>query len=68
MGPKKIPFMQQPLEEVTRPPWVWIAMKVNIPNFGRLSGLEDMGGGENSIQIINFGSVSDKSFKEWRQK
>ena len=26
------------------------------------------GGGENSIQFINFGRVGDKSFEEWRQK
>ena len=26
------------------------------------------GGGDNSIQFINFGRVGDKSFKEWRQK
>ena len=26
------------------------------------------GGGDNSIQFINFGRVGDKSFKGWRQK
>ena len=26
------------------------------------------GGGDNSIQFINFGRVGDKSFEEWRQK
>ena len=41
---------------------------VHIPNFGGLSGSEDRGGGNNSIQFINFGRVGDKSFKEWRQK
>ena len=41
---------------------------VHVPNFGRLSGSEDRGGGDNSIQFINFGRVGDKSFKEWRQK
>ena len=35
---------------------------------GRLSGSEDTGGGDNSIQFINFGRVGDNSFKEWRQK
>ena len=40
---------------------------VHVPNFGGLSGLEDRGGGDNSIQFINFGRVGDKSFKEWRQ-
>ena len=32
------------------------------------SGSEDRGGGDNSIQFINFGRVGDKSFKEWQQK
>ena len=41
---------------------------VHVPHFGRLSGSEDRGGGDNSIQFINFGRVGDKSFKEWRQK
>ena len=41
---------------------------VHVPNFGGLSGLEGRGGGDNSIQFINFGRVSDKSFKEWQQK
>ena len=36
---------------------------VHIPNFGGLSGSEDRGGGDNSIQFINFGRVGDKSFK-----
>ena len=40
---------------------------VHVPNFGGLSGSEDRGGGDNSIQFINFGTVGDKSFKEWRQ-
>ena len=31
-------------------------------------GLEDRGGGDNSIQFINIGRVGDKRFKEWRQK
>ena len=33
--------------------------------FWGLSGSEDKGGGDNSIQFINFGRVGDKSFKEW---
>ena len=41
---------------------------VHVPNFGGLSGSEDRDEGDNSIQIINFGRVGDKSFKEWRQK
>ena len=41
---------------------------VHVPNFGGLSGSEDRGGGDNTIQFINFGRVDDKSFKEWRQK
>ena len=41
---------------------------VHVPNFGGLSGSEDRGGGDNSIQFINFGRVGDKSFKEWRHK
>ena len=40
---------------------------VDVPNFGGLSGSEDRGGGDNSIQFMNFGRVGDKSFKEWRQ-
>ena len=41
---------------------------MHVPNFGGLSGSEDRGGGDNTIQFINFGRVGDKSFKEWRQK
>ena len=41
---------------------------MHVPNFGGLSGSEDRGGGDNSIQFINFGRVGDKSFEEWRQK
>ena len=36
--------------------------------FWGVSGSEDRGGGDNSIQFINFGRVGDKSFKEWQQK
>ena len=42
--------------------------RVHVPNFGGLSGSEDRGGGDNSIQFINFGRVGDKSFEKWRQK
>ena len=42
--------------------------KVHVPSFGGLSGSEDRGGCDNSIQFINFGRVGDKSFEEWRQK
>ena len=41
---------------------------MHVLNFEGLSGSEDRGGGDNSIQFINFGRVGDKSFKEWRQK
>ena len=44
------------------------SQRVHVPNFGGLSGSEDRGGGDNSIQFTNFGRVGDKSFKEWRQK
>ena len=46
---------------------VW-AEHVHIPNFWGVSGSEDRGDGDSSIQFINFGRVGDKSFKEWRQK
>ena len=36
---------------------------VHAPNFGGLSGSEDRGGGDNSIQFMNFWRVCDKSFK-----
>ena len=38
---------------------------VHVPNFGGLSGSEDKGGVDNSIQFINFGRVGEKRFKEW---
>ena len=41
---------------------------MHVPNFGGLSGSEDRGGDDNSIQFINFGRVGDKNFKEWRQE
>ena len=37
--------------------------QVHVPNFGGLSGSEDRGGGDNSIQFMNFWRVGDKSFK-----
>ena len=37
---------------------------VHVPIFGGLSGSEDRGGSDNSIQFINIGRVGDKSFKE----
>ena len=30
--------------------------------------VEGRGGGDNSVQFINFGRVGDKSFEKWRQK
>ena len=41
--------------------------RVCVPNFEGVSGSADRGGGDSSIQFINFGRVGDKSFKEWRQ-
>ena len=41
---------------------------MHVPNFGGLSGSEDRGGGDNSIQFIDFGRVGNTSFKEWQQK
>ena len=38
--------------------------KVHVPNFGGLSGSEDRGGGDNSIQFINIGRVGDKCLVE----
>ena len=38
---------------------------MHVPFFGGVSGSADRGGGDNSIQFINFGRVGDKSFKEW---
>ena len=45
-----------------------LVASVHVPNFGGLSGSEDRGGGDNSIQFINFGRAGDKSFEGWRQK
>ena len=36
--------------------------------FWGVSGSEDRGGGDNSIQFINIGRVGDKNFKELRLK
>ena len=36
--------------------------------FWGVSGSEDRGGGDNSIQFINIGREGDKSFKEWQRK
>ena len=33
-----------------------------------MSGSEDRGRGDNSIQFINIERVGDKNFREWRQK
>ena len=41
---------------------------MHIPNFWGLSGSEDRGGGDYSVQFINFGRVGDKSFEKWQQK
>ena len=41
---------------------------MHVPNFGGLSGSEDRGGGDNSIQIINFGRVGDKGLKNGDKK
>ena len=54
---------------------IYIAIKVlsmyvlcTFQILGGLSGSEDRGGGDNSIQFINFGRVGGKSFEERRQK
>ena len=36
--------------------------------FWGVSGSEDRGCSDSSIQFINSGMMGDKSFKEWRQK
>ena len=36
---------------------------MHVPNFGELSGSEDRGEGDNSIQLTKFRRVGDKSFK-----
>ena len=38
---------------------------VHVPNFWGVSGSEDRGGDDSSIQIINIGRVGDKSFIEF---
>ena len=37
----------------------------HVPNFWGVSGSEDRGGDDNSIQIIGIGRVGDKSFIEF---
>ena len=37
-------------------------MQVHVPNFGGVSGSEDRGGGDNSIQFINIGRVGEQYF------
>ena len=46
----------------------FVPVHVHVTYFRGLSGSEDRGGDDNSIQFINLGRVGDKSFKEWRQK
>ena len=41
---------------------------MHVPNFWVVSGSEDRGGDDNSIQIINIGRVGDKSFIEFLKK
>ena len=41
---------------------------VHVPIFGGLSGSEDRGGCDNSIQFINIGRVGDKSLKNDDEK
>ena len=41
---------------------------MHVPNFGGLSGSEDRGGGDNSIQFINFGREVTKVLKNGDKK
>ena len=41
---------------------------MHVPNFGGLSGSEDRGGGDNSVQFINFGRVGTKVLKNGDKK
>ena len=41
---------------------------VCVPNFEGVSGSEDRGGGDNSIQFISIGRVGDKSYKNGDEK
>ena len=43
-------------------------LQVHVSNFSGVSGSADRGGGDSSIQFINFERVGEKSFKERRQK
>ena len=57
------------LVDVVRSTYAKLAHLVHVPKyFLGVSGSEDRGGGDNSIQFINIGRVGDKSFKEWRRK
>ena len=42
--------------------------RVHVLNFWGNVRVGGEGGGDSSIQFINFGRVGDKSFKKWRQK
>ena len=49
-----------------KPTYVILQMavkKVQVPNFWGVSGSEDRGGGDSSIQLIIFGRVADKILK-----
>ena len=63
-------FYKGDLESAPPSPWLKAQRlePVHVSNCGGLSGSEDRGGGDNSIQFTNFGRVGDKNFKEWRQK
>ena len=50
--------MQQLVSRPNLPPKL-----VHVLNLGGLSGSEDRGGGDNSIQFMNFWRVGDKNFK-----
>ena len=41
----------------------WHGDYVYVPNVRGVSGSEDRGGGDNSIQFIDIGRVGDQSFK-----
>ena len=41
---------------------------MHVPKFGGLSGSEDRGGGDNSIQFINFGRWVTKILKNGNKK
>ena len=74
MGPQNYMYLYPPLSNCSEPSWIakFMLCKINGTSarskFWGVSGSEDRGGGDNSIQFINFRRVGDKSFKEWRQK